>query len=508
MMVSILCHRRLRSQADSVANLPDGSDKFSQRNPKIDFREYERRLLVAKPPPAMHCRHCKIVDFAIEPGIKGSPVAVCLMFVLCYEMKRRLSYSDDKNDMKHRLFCIFSISLLLTGLSAGSAVTMIPASAEGTSGDYTYEVDSETLKGYLTGYTGQDTEIVLPEELDGTVIAGIAADTFYNCDTLEKITIPATITEIGESAFFDCDHLKEFAVAEDSETYYAKDGVLFRKKDDCLMAYPPALPATSYTVPDGVKELYYAAFGKCTNLQEIQLPDSLQYIDDWAFAYDTFSSISIPDSVVEICDYAFAYCENVTEWTLPTELTYIGNGAFAGCTGMTEVVLPTGLSIIGQAAFAGTGLKEITIPASVEEIGYSAFGYEVDMTTTVKNFTIYGESGSAAQKYAADSDEEYSYQNSFSFVTVQNADIVRGGRGQEDLSATEEISEEDDSNVVITEEKKKGFNSKYLLLGISGVVLVVGAVLVLLGLRTGKQPAEKTAAEESKQKDDQTEEQS
>jgi len=106
-MLSILCHRRLRSQADSVANLPDGSDKFSQRNPKIDFREYERRLLVAKPPPAIHCRHCKIVDFAIEPGIKGSPVAVCLIFVLCYEMKRRLSYSDDKNDMKHRLFCNF-----------------------------------------------------------------------------------------------------------------------------------------------------------------------------------------------------------------------------------------------------------------------------------------------------------------------------------------------------------------------------------------------------------------
>ena len=98
----------------------------------------------------------------------------------------------------------------------------------GTSGDYTYEVDEETLKGYITGYTGKDKEITIPEELDGTVIAGISADTFYNCDTLEKITIPASITEIGESAFYDCDNLKEFAVADDSETYYAKDGVLFR----------------------------------------------------------------------------------------------------------------------------------------------------------------------------------------------------------------------------------------------------------------------------------------
>lgn len=409
--------------------------------------------------------------------------------------------------MKHRLFSIFSISLLLAGLSAGSVATVIPVSAEGTSGDYTYEVDSETLKGYLTGYTGKDTEIVLPEELDGTVIAGISADTFYNCDTLEKITIPASITAIGESAFFDCDNLKEFAVAEGNETYYAQDGVLFRKKDDCLMAYPPALPATSYTVPDGVQELYYAAFAKCTNLQEIQLPDGLQYIDDWVFAYDTFSSISIPDSVVEICDYAFAYCENVTKWTLPAELTYIGNAAFANCTGMTEVVLPTGLATIGQAAFAGTGLQEITIPANVEEIGYSAFGYQADMTTTVKNFTIYGESGSAAQKYAADSDEEYSYQNSFSFVTVQDADVVRGGRSEEDLSAAQQVDGDDDSNVVITEEKKKGFNSKYLLLGISGVVLVIGAILVLLGLRTGKQ-TEKKAAKSLHQKDDQTEEQS
>lgn len=410
--------------------------------------------------------------------------------------------------MKHRLFSIFSISLLLAGLLAGSAVTMLPASAEGISGDYTYEVDSETLTGYLTGYTGQDTEIVLPEELDGTVIDSIAADTFYNCDTLEKITIPASITQIGESAFFDCDNLKEFAVAEENETYYAEDGILFRKNDNCLMAYPPALPATSYTVPDGVTELYYAAFGKCTNLQEIQLPDGLLYIDDWVFAYDTFSSIAIPDSVVEICDYAFAYCDQVTEWTLPAELTYIGNAAFAGCTGMTEVALPTGVTMIGQAAFAGTGLKEITIPASVEQIGYSAFGYEADMTTAVKNFVIYGESGSVAQDYASDSDEEYGYQNSFSFVTVQDADIVRGGRDAEDLSVTEQISEDDDSNVVITEEKKNGFNSKYLLLGISVVVLVVGAVLVLLGLRTGKQTDGKSSAKESKKKDDQTEGQS
>lgn len=386
--------------------------------------------------------------------------------------------------MMRRPFSWLFVSL--AGCMACSAVAMLPVSAEGTSGDFTYEVDTETLQGYLTGYTGSDTELVLPEELDGTVIAGIAADTFYNCDTLEKITIPASITEIGESVFYDCDNLKEFAVAEDSETFYAEDGVLFRKEDKCLMAYPPAAEATTYTVPDGVEEIYYAAFGKCLNLTDIQLPESLLYIDDWAFAYNPFDSITIPDSVLEICDYAFAFCENITEWTLPAELTYIGNATFAGCTGMQEIVLPNTLSSIGQAAFAGTGLTEITIPPAVQEIGYCAFGYEADITTAVDDFVIYGQSGSVAQTYATDTDSEYNYENAFTFVTVQDATIVRGGR-----SDNETIGEQaEDDNVVIEETKKTdGFSSKTLLLTISGVVLVAGGVLVGLSFRSDKKKA-------------------
>ena len=120
--------------------------------------------------------------------------------------RQEASVSSGRNTpMKHPFFSLLSASLLLGSLAVGTVVSAIPAAADGTSGDYTYEVDEETLKGYITGYTGKDKEITIPEELDGTVIAGISADTFYNCDTLEKITIPASITEIGESAFYDCD---------------------------------------------------------------------------------------------------------------------------------------------------------------------------------------------------------------------------------------------------------------------------------------------------------------
>ncbi len=81
--------------------------------------------------------------------------------------------------MKHPFFSLLSASLLLGSLAVGTVVSAIPAAADGTSGDYTYEVDEETLKGYITGYTGKDKEITIPEELDGTVIAGISADTLW-----------------------------------------------------------------------------------------------------------------------------------------------------------------------------------------------------------------------------------------------------------------------------------------------------------------------------------------
>lgn len=420
-------------------------------------------------------------------------------------MTRRSSVPDEIHDMKQiPFFCALS----LAGLLACSTFAWTPVQADDDSSDFTYEVDSDTGEGYLTGYTGSATEITLPDTLDDVTITGISADAFYNCTTLEKVTISANITDIGESVFFGCENIKEFDVETGSETYYVEDGVLFRTTDDCLIAYPPAAEATSYTVPDTVTELYYAAFSNCNNLQEIILPDGLLYIDEWVFAYDTLPEISIPESVVEICDYAFAYCENITEWTLPSNLTYIGNAAFANCTGMTEIELPSAaLTSVGQAAFVGTGLTEITIPSCVEEIGYCAFGY-ADMTTAVDGFKIYGESGSMAQTYASDTDDTYDYKNSFTFITVQDASQVRGGLEETLDGETEEISAntEEDADADTTTTTSQQSNSKKILLGISAVVLLVGAVLIVLGLRSGGKTDDKQKKEDKKEKEDKKDE--
>lgn len=84
--------------------------------------------------------------------------------------------------------------------------------------------------------------------------------------------------------------------------------------------------------------------------------------------------------------------------------------------------------MIGQYAFIDTGLSKITVPDSVSEIGYSAFGYYLDSEgneTADSSFVIVGSYGSAAQKYATDKDTEYDYANSFEFrVPEQDEQIT------------------------------------------------------------------------------------
>ena len=57
--------------------------------------QYERRLLVAKPPPAIHCRYCKTVDFAIEPSITRAALCV-IIFSLLHLYCKSISKKSDR----------------------------------------------------------------------------------------------------------------------------------------------------------------------------------------------------------------------------------------------------------------------------------------------------------------------------------------------------------------------------------------------------------------------------
>ena len=96
--------------------------------------------------------------------------------------------------------------------------------------------------------------------------------------------------------------------------------------------------------------------------------DTLDNVADWV------SEIDIPSSVKKIGDYAFHDCPYLASITIPDSVTKIGGKAFHNCESLSSVNIPESVSSIGEYAFFNTGIKELTVPSSIEMIEEYSFG--------------------------------------------------------------------------------------------------------------------------------------
>lgn len=306
-------------------------------------------------------------------------------------------------------------------LSDDAALYSVEGNTENeiTSDGFTYTVDSDGF-AHITACTLTDTEITIPETIDGITVTEIESQVFID-GTAEKINIPATIEYISaENPFAPCLKLTEITVDAKNENYCTVDGVLFTKDMKKLVCYPPNKSGTSYTIPDGVEQLGIAAVAD-TSLTEIKIPDSVNKMERHVFSFnEKLRKIDLSGTSVEYIDImSFANCTSLNEVIFPETLIEIGLAAFISCESLSEITLPSQLNIIEQSAFMGTSVMEVRIPESVETIGYCAFGYDIN-ENPIEDFTIIG--GTAAQNYAADVDEEYGIENNFTYITSEAAD--------------------------------------------------------------------------------------
>ncbi|MBT3480129.1 MAG: leucine-rich repeat domain-containing protein, partial [Opitutales bacterium] len=98
---------------------------------------------------------------------------------------------------------------------------------------------------------------------------------------------------------------------------------------------------TSVTIPDSVTSIGDFAFGYCTNLTSITIPDSVTSIGDIAlYSCTNLTSVNIPDSVTSIGVSAFSFCTNLTSVNIGNSVTSIGEDAFYHCTSLTSITIP------------------------------------------------------------------------------------------------------------------------------------------------------------------------
>lgn len=131
----------------------------------------------------------------------------------------------------------------------------------------------------------------------------------------------------------------------------------------------------SITLPFGLKHIGISAFFYCPNIQQIKIPDSVEYIDPYAFSCcKGLHTVQLPASLTLISEELFAECDNLRNLSIPDTVTEIGANAFLRCTAFILEKLPAGIKSIGDTAFANCGnIESLALPGTLESIGEAAF---------------------------------------------------------------------------------------------------------------------------------------
>ena len=139
------------------------------------------------------------------------------------------------------------------------------------------------------------------------------------------------------------------------------------------------------SIPDSVTYIDEYAFYSCSNLRAVYVGENskITYIAKKAFSYDSaLIEISLPSELVSIGHEAFGYCSSLTEISIPATVVDIGENAFAYCDKLVRFEIADGskLEVIGKYAFTHCmSLLDISLPDSLTSLGKGAFNYCEDL---------------------------------------------------------------------------------------------------------------------------------
>ena len=269
----------------------------------------------------------------------------------------------------------------LVNITIGDSVSNIGYSAFLNTAWYDNQPDGLVYAGKVAyrykGTMPENTSISLKRDT-----ISINNSAFVNCNGLERIMIPDSVTTIGAEAFYGCTSLSNIMIPDSVTNIggYAFNGcsglTSITGSATNVSAVARQARPTSFVVnitSGNIIDNY--AFSECTGLTSIAIPDSVTSIGYSAFfGCKELTSVTIGKGITNIGDYAFYNCIGLKDVTFSDSVTSIGKSAFYGCSSLTTVTIGNSVTSIGNAAFSGcTGLTNITIPDSVTGIDDAAF---------------------------------------------------------------------------------------------------------------------------------------
>jgi hypothetical protein len=217
----------------------------------------------------------------------------------------------------------------------------------------------------------------------------IKSFSFSQCTDLSSISIPNSVTFIGDKAFYKTTGLTAVHISDVA----AWCNITFESKESNPLYYANHLYLNNeeikdLVIPDSVTSIKKYAFFGCS-LSSVHISDLVAWCN---ISFENASSnplnsaqhlylndeeiidLIIPDSITNIRDYAFNGCCNLTSITIPNSVRRIGINAFKGCTKLTSVSIPNSVYSICKSAFEGCwDLSFVSIGSGVAFIDQYAF---------------------------------------------------------------------------------------------------------------------------------------
>ena len=348
------------------------------------------------------------------------------------ESDDRIEFFRAKKRKKKKII-IFSLASVALLLVIALVITLIISNSPNEYNGFTFSIDNG--EATITGYNGNDTEIVIPSEVKKFSkfypVVSIGEDAFANNFGLISVEITSSVTSIGGHAFGNCTNLSSVTFAAGSNLTSIGEN-----------AFSNCRSLISVTIPSSVEIIAFYAFQNCSNLVKVIIPSNVASMGFYAFLgcsnltiycgaisqpaswnvrwnpnncpvvwnYKTQTEespqkmftytisgsdatitgftgsdteLTIPSEIIEgnnhytvtkIGANAFKNRSGLKEVTIPSSVTAIDDYAFSGCGDLSKIIIPSSVTSIGKYAFSGcSNLASVEIPSSVLSIGKNAF---------------------------------------------------------------------------------------------------------------------------------------